>query len=200
MYYVVQGKTVTLRALFSSMPPQEHHPDHTQSKVVAHIMQTLGCDLEQAIRSFNSMRNPRSKVITFDRVHGVWHGCEWLPDGEKDTDLVLNRKLTDLQKKLERDKSDSRKVNRESRRLNEELAGLREELEHLKQVLGQQAPKSNFDVEAGVRGHEMQISGIFTRLTRLEEGLVALREEIYGSLDAMEGRIKGTGPAPSWHT
>lgn len=57
--------------------------DPSQSEVIAHIRRTLDYDQEAAERAFNSMRNAKSGVLVFDRVHRVWYGCDWTPDDEE---------------------------------------------------------------------------------------------------------------------
>ena len=179
-YITHNGTTTTLRALFRLMPPTTHHHEPEQSKVLAYIMELLGCTLEEAVRrfnsmrnpssmvlrydrnnaawrgcdwmpddqhdreteaarsmrdmqkeskktktitkkAFNSMRNPSSRVLIYDRVHAVWHGCEWLPDTEKDADLMMNRKLGEIKKDIQRDKTWTRKREKEIKKLNEDM-------------------------------------------------------------------------------
>jgi hypothetical protein len=120
-YIYIDGKTTTLRAQFSSMPPMTHDPNPEDSDVLAHIMETLNVPMEAAQKAFNSMRNPSSRVLIYDRVHAVWHGCEWLPDTEKDADLMMNRKLGEIKKDIQRDKTWTRKREKEIKKLNEDM-------------------------------------------------------------------------------
>jgi septal ring factor EnvC (AmiA/AmiB activator) len=120
-YIYIDGKTTTLRAQFSSMPPMTHDPNPEDSDVLAHIMETMDVPMEVAQKAFNSMRNPSSRVLIYDRVHAVWHGCEWLPDTEKDADLMMNRKLGEIKKDIQRDKTWTRKREKEIKKLNEDM-------------------------------------------------------------------------------
>lgn len=120
-YIYIDGKTTTLRAQFSSMPPMTHNPNPEDSDVLAHIMETLNVPMEVAQKAFNSMRNPSSRVLIYDRVHAAWHGCEWLPDTEKDADLMMNRKLGEIKKDIQRDKTWTRKREKEIKKLNEDM-------------------------------------------------------------------------------
>lgn len=120
-YIYIDGKTTTLRAQFSSMPPMTHNPNPEDSDVLAHIMETLNVPMEAAQKAFNSMRNPSSRVLIYDRVHAAWHGCEWLPDTEKDADLMMNRKLGEIKKDIQRDKTWTRKREKEIKKLNEDM-------------------------------------------------------------------------------
>ena len=120
-YIYIDGKTTTLRAQFSSMPPMTHNPNPEDSDVLAHIMETLDVPMEVAQKAFNSMRNPSSRVLIYDRVHAAWHGCEWLPDTEKDADLMMNRKLGEIKKDIQRDKTWTRKREKEIKKLNEDM-------------------------------------------------------------------------------
>ena len=120
-YIYIDGKTTTLRAQFSSMPPMTHDPNPEDSDVLAHIMETMDVPMEVAQKAFNSMRNPSSRVLIYDRVHAVWHGCEWLPDTEKDADLMMNRKLGEIKKDIQRDKTWTRKREKEIKKINEDM-------------------------------------------------------------------------------
>lgn len=81
MSYLSNGST--LRSVFHKMEPMRHHLDPSQSEVVNHIRRTLDYDQDAAVRAFNSMRNVKSQVLVFDRVHRVWFGCDWTPDDEE---------------------------------------------------------------------------------------------------------------------
>ena len=120
-YIYIDGKTTTLRAQFSGMAPMTHDPNPEDSDVLAHIMETLNVPMEVAQKAFNSMRNPSSRVLIYDRVHAVWHGCEWLPDTEKDADLMMNRKLGEIKKDIQRDKTWTRKREKEIKKINEDM-------------------------------------------------------------------------------
>lgn len=94
------GKTSTLRALFQRMAPMGHHFDPQQSMVLAHIAEVLGCDLQEAQRCFNSMRQGKVGVIRFNRAQAAWHGCEWVPEDEEESKLETTRRLGAIDKRL----------------------------------------------------------------------------------------------------
>lgn len=94
------GKTSTLRALFQRMAPMNHHFDPQQSMVLAHIAEVLGCDLQEAQRCFNSMRQGKVGVLRFNRAQAVWHGCEWVPDDNEESKLETARRLGAIDKRI----------------------------------------------------------------------------------------------------
>lgn len=94
------GKTSTLRALFQRMAPLAHHFDPQQSLVLAHIAEVLGCDLGEAQRCFNSMRQGKVGVLRFNRAQAAWHGCEWVSDDEEESKLEVARHLGVIDKRL----------------------------------------------------------------------------------------------------
>lgn len=80
MSYTKDGRT--MRELFRKMPPKTHNAKTELSEVVAHIQETLGCEMDRALKAFNSMRNHRSGVVVFDFVNRAWKGCDWCPQDE----------------------------------------------------------------------------------------------------------------------
>lgn len=94
------GKTSTLRALFQRMAPLAHHFEPQQSLVLAHIAEVLGCDLQEAQRCFNSMRQGKVGVLRFNRAQAAWHGCEWVSDDEEESKLEVARHLGVIDKRL----------------------------------------------------------------------------------------------------
>lgn len=62
---------------FRSMPPRRHDRTPERSGVLAHICETLGCDLNQAIKTFHYLRNKRHLV--FDSRRRIWRGVEFVP-------------------------------------------------------------------------------------------------------------------------
>lgn len=104
------GKTSTLRALFQRMAPLAHHFDPQQSQVLAHIAEVLGCDLGEAQRCFNSMRQGKVGVLRFNRAQAAWHGCEWVSDEEEESKLEVARRLGAIDKRLMKLESAQRKI------------------------------------------------------------------------------------------
>lgn len=98
MSYLSNGST--LRATFRLTPPKTHNPDHSKSEVLAYIMQTIGCGQVEAIRAFNSMRNVKSQVLVYDRIHRQWRGCDWEPDGEQEKKDLESRKLSEIRREI----------------------------------------------------------------------------------------------------
>lgn len=98
MSYLSNGST--LRATFRMMPPKTHNSNPEKSELLAHIVQTIGCGTAEANRAFNSMRNVKSQVLVFDRVHRVWHGCDWQPTEEEAQKDLESRKFSDIRREI----------------------------------------------------------------------------------------------------
>lgn len=98
MSYLSNGST--LRATFRTMPPKTHNSDPEKSELLAHIVQTIGCGMAEANRAFNSMRNVKSQVLVFDRIHRVWHGCDWQPTDEEAQKDLESRKFSDIRREI----------------------------------------------------------------------------------------------------
>lgn len=98
MSYLSNGST--LRATFRTMPPKTHNSDPEKSELLAHIVQTIGCGTAEANRAFNSMRNVKSQVLVFDRIHRVWHGCDWQPTEEEAQKDLESRKFSDIRREI----------------------------------------------------------------------------------------------------
>ena len=98
MSYLSNGST--LRATFRMMPPKTHNSDPEKSELLAHIVQTIGCGMAEANRAFNSMRNVKSQVLVFDRIHRVWHGCDWMPTEEEAQKDLESRKFSDIRREI----------------------------------------------------------------------------------------------------
>jgi len=96
--YTTDGRT--LRQLFRDMPPKSHNMDQSKSDVLAYISQQLNSDMLIAIRAFNSMRNPNSKVLVFDSIERVWMGCDWLPDNKEAKEEYLIREVRSWDRKV----------------------------------------------------------------------------------------------------
>lgn len=104
------NRDMSLRAQFHRMPPKMHHRDHAASEVLAHIREVLGCDLDRAVKAFNSMRNHRSGVLVFDNVDKTWHGCFWTPSEKEARDRKIWREIMELRRDLAALKSEIRKL------------------------------------------------------------------------------------------
>lgn len=111
-YIQRNGTLTTLRALFSKMEPMAHAPEPENSKVLAHIMEVLGCDLNRAKLSFDSMRGLSSRVLVFDRTHSIWHGCEWLPEESSDPNRSIMRRINKSDRQTDNLKIEIRKLKR----------------------------------------------------------------------------------------
>lgn len=98
MSYLENGST--LRSMFRLMPPQRHDADPDRSEVLKYIQANLGCDLARSIRAFNSMRNKKSQVLTYDMVHRQWRGCDWVPPEDGDKITMLTRVINELKREL----------------------------------------------------------------------------------------------------
>lgn len=88
---------MTLRQVFELTPPLRHSPKAEESELVAHIMDRLGCTLEEAVRSLNSMRHPNSRVLVYNAADKVWTGSKWTPNmGTEDMlrELVASHRVT----------------------------------------------------------------------------------------------------------
>lgn len=82
------------------MPPKTHNSNPEKSELLAHIVQTIGCETAEANRAFNSMRNVKSQVLVFDRVHRVWYGCDWQPTEEEAQKDLESRKFSDIRREI----------------------------------------------------------------------------------------------------
>jgi regulator of replication initiation timing len=108
MSYLENGST--LRAMFRLMPPMRHDIDPSRSEVLAYIMDNLRCDLGKSIRSFNSMRNIKSGVLIYDRIHRQWRGCDWVPAEEVDKVSMLLAMITEMKRDISSLRSEDRKL------------------------------------------------------------------------------------------
>jgi hypothetical protein len=106
------------------MPPLHHDVDPNRSQVLAYIMQNLGGDVGRAIRAFNSMRHPKSKVVVFDQVHRMWKGCDWLPSDEESKDAMILVEHRALERRVVAMDGELRKALKEIKRLNKQMADL----------------------------------------------------------------------------
>lgn len=82
------------------MEPMRHHLDPSQSEVIGHIRRTLDYDQDAAVRAFNSMRNVKSQVLVFDRVHRVWYGCDWTPDDEEAKKDFFTQRFAEMKREV----------------------------------------------------------------------------------------------------
>lgn len=105
-----EQKRVSFRSVFAKMDPRSHDKDPALSEVLAHIMETMGCDMDRALSAFNSMRNRNSGVLVFDHIERKWHGCDWtLPDAEAEK-VRIQRELNAMKRELAQIKSEFRKL------------------------------------------------------------------------------------------
>lgn len=114
------------------------------SQVLGHIAQVLGCDLLEARRAFDSMRQSNSRVLVFDRNQGQWHGAAWMPSGEVDQSRMIARRLADSSKAASKADTVARKTAKDLEKLDNEVAELCKEmdsalsqLDELRKTLGE---------------------------------------------------------------
>lgn len=124
MSYLENGSTH--RSMFRLMEPLHHDADPNRSQVLAHIMENTGWDIGRAIKAFNSMRHPKSKVLVFDQIHRMWKGCDWVPGDKDSKDSMFIVELRTLQRRVAAMDSELRKATKEIKRLNKKLANLDE--------------------------------------------------------------------------
>lgn len=127
--YTTDGRT--LRQLFREMPPKSHNMDQTKSEVLAYIAQQLNSDMIVAIRAFNSMRNPNSKVLVFDGIERVWIGCDWLPENKEAKEEYLIREVRSWDRKVADLKAEIASVEKENHDLKKKLKKLEERFDWL---------------------------------------------------------------------
>jgi len=108
------------------MEPLHHDADPNRSQVLAHIMENMRCDMGRAIRAFNSMRHPKSKVLVFDAIHRMWKGCDWVPADNDSKDSMFIVELRTLQRRVVAMDSELKKAVKEIKRLNKKLANAKE--------------------------------------------------------------------------
>lgn len=123
MSYLENGST--LRAMFRLMPPTRHDADPTRSEVVTYIRDNLRCDLGRALRAFDSMRNIKSGVLIFDRIHRQWRGCDWVPAEEVNKVSMLLSMITEMKRDISSLRSELRKVKAEVGSLRRRKGGRR---------------------------------------------------------------------------
>ena len=124
MSYLENG--ATHRSMFRLMEPLHHDADPNRSQVLAHIMENMRCDMGRAIRAFNSMRHPKSKVLVFDAIHRMWKGCDWVPADNDSKDSMFIVELRTLQRRVVAMDSELKKAVKEIKRLNKKLANAKE--------------------------------------------------------------------------
>ena len=124
MSYLENG--ATHRSMFRLMPPLHHDIDPSRSQVVAYIMENTGWEVGRALASFNSMRNPRSRVLVFDKTHRVWKGCDWLPPKDESSNQMVLAEHRALERRVIAMDAELRKATREIKRLSKQLANLKE--------------------------------------------------------------------------
>ena len=124
MSYLENG--ATHRSMFRLMPPLHHDIDPSRSQVVAYIMENTGWEIGRALASFNSMRNPRSRVLVFDKTHRVWKGCDWMPPKDESSNQMVLAEHRALERRVIAMDAELRKATREIKRLSKQLANLKE--------------------------------------------------------------------------
>lgn len=124
MSYLENG--ATHRSMFRLMPPLHHDIDPSRSQIVAYIMDNTGWEVGRALAAFNSMRNPRSRVLVFDKTHRVWKGCDWMPPKDESSHQMILAEHRALERRVIAMDAELRKATREIKRLSKQLANLKE--------------------------------------------------------------------------
>ena len=124
MSYLENG--ATHRSMFRLMPPLHHDIDPSRSQIVAYIMDNTGWEIGRAVAAFNSMRNPRSRVLVFDKTHRVWKGCDWMPPKDESSHQMILAEHRALERRVIAMDAEVRKATREIKRLSKQLANLKE--------------------------------------------------------------------------
>jgi len=112
--------------MFRLMPPLHHDIDPSRSQIVAYIMDNTGWEIGRAVAAFNSMRNPRSRVLVFDKTHRVWKGCDWMPPKDESSHQMILAEHRALERRVIAMDAELRKATREIKRLSKQLANLKE--------------------------------------------------------------------------
>lgn len=112
--------------MFRLMPPLHHDIDPSRSQIVAYIMDNTGWEVGRALAAFNSMRNPRSRVLVFDKTHRVWKGCDWMPPKDESSHQMILAEHRALERRVIAMDAELRKATREIKRLSKQLANLKE--------------------------------------------------------------------------
>lgn len=183
------GKTSTLRALFQRMAPLAHHFDPQQSLVLAHIRETLDCDLQEAQRHFNSMRQGKVGVLRFNRAQAAWHGCEWVSDDEEESKLEVVRHFGVIDKRLMKLESAQRRIPKGGGRaakegddaLDEELDGLRNDLDAARNQLD-----GLVKLEAAFAEMQKTLSALADKVKSIDDDLTT----VYGRVGESEAQIQ----------
>jgi Rad3-related DNA helicase len=124
MSYLENG--ATHRSMFRLTPPLHHDVDPNRSQIVAHIMENTGWEVGRAVAAFNSMRNPRSRVLVFDKVHRVWKGCDWVPSKDNMSHDMILAEHRALERRVVAMDAELRKATREIAKLTKQVANLKQ--------------------------------------------------------------------------
>jgi len=123
MSYLENG--ATHRSMFRLTPPLHHDVDPRRSQIVAYIMENTGWEVGRAVAAFNSMRNPRSRVLVFDKVHRVWKGCDWIPSKDNVSHDMILAEHRALERRVIAMDAELRKATREIEKLTKQLANMK---------------------------------------------------------------------------
>lgn len=126
MSYLENG--ATHRSLFRLTPPLHHDVDPKRSQIVAYIMENTGWEVGRAVAAFNSMRNPRSRVLVFDKVHRVWKGCDWIPSKDNVSQEMILSEHRALERRVIAMDAELRKATREIAKLTKQVANLKDSI------------------------------------------------------------------------
>jgi len=184
-YRRIGGIARTLRGLFENMEPLSHDRTMESSQVLAHIAQVLGCDLLEARRAFDSMRQCNSRVLVFDRNQGQWHGAAWMPSSETDQSRMIARRLADSGKAALKADTVARKTSKDLEKLEdalyEELDGLRNDLDAVRKQLD-----GLVKLEAALAEMQKTLSALADKVKSIDDDLTT----VYGRVGESEAQIQ----------
>lgn len=181
-YIEIDGKYTTLRSVFRLMPPTTHHIDPSKSLVLAYIQKTLGCSFERAVLAFNSMRNPTSRVMLYDRANAVWRGCDWMPEDEAERETEANRNIRNLDKITRMIRSETRKINNEIDNIVGRLKQLEETIKGITVTAG---PDPGYNPKL----IEARLSTIEEQLEKDRKSDLMMNNAYNSAFDAIEERL-----------
>ena len=155
------------------------------SQVLGHIAQVLGCDLLEARRAFDSMRQSNSRVLVFDRNQGQWHGAAWMPSGEVDQSRMIARRLADSSKAASKADTVARKTAKDLEKLDNEVAQLCKEMDSSLNQLDELRKTLGELVEA-----QKALSEALDRVTPLVAKIDSDLTTVYGRTGEAEAQIQ----------
>ena len=127
------------------MEPTKHDIDPAKSEVISNIRRAMDYGEVDAVRAFNSMRNVKSGVLIFDRIHRIWRGCDWVPTNEEARKDFMLGQLSQLR----------RDMNRELAAIRKELNDLRKSRSKRKKATETQSESDDVEAAEAPQNHSM---------------------------------------------